>query len=635
MSVRPLFRRGPPVVMDPLIYALILCLGALPFFFYEKAPDFLHSDVAFADRASSLLHGSDFDNFVAERVEPPGLPVILALVCATVSCTHNCLIRAMPVFLTLGLLFSYEVIRRQRGRLVAAASCLLIASSPSVFVSASSLLWPSYPYFCISMLVLLLTPKLETLVSRSRRVLAAALLCLLVTAAVMVQSAGIALIGALPVWAALSFLRDSPTAKARLKFLVPIILVALLAESLWLLRGSNPRDWPLPGRGESYFSQLRVKNGNYPEMGLASPKDVVLRVEHNLKQRIQYFGEVLIRLWISPSWPSIGVAGLILLILLGLCSSLMRTDSQLCALYFVGYECIYLLWPWSFETPRFALPVLPLACLYAAEGFLALQQWSHLYSRRIGALFLPLSIVLAFFAAFQGWRAGAGHGFQDKASAVFWLVCAIICARLIWKGTLPPSDRLSWVHRFLGKRYSVPGLTFTPAQLLGASLVACLVATGAAAEISIGRENLASGSARLDNIPEIQAARWIQSHTDSKAIIASRQISLVYHYSRRRVIWFPPITNPKILMQGIREHKIQYLIIVDRNFNYYLPPDPVCFALIQAAYPRAFRLVETKDKLRIYEVLPDFPPLAVTGRIESNRVSHLSRGERIRLLPVT
>jgi hypothetical protein len=173
-------RRSPspaevsPPAMNLLIYARILCVGGLPFFLYEKAPDFLHGDVSFANRANSLLHGSYSSNFIVERVEPPRLPVILASVCATVSCTHNSLIRTMPVFLTLGLLFSYEVIRRQRGRPIAAASCLLIASSPSVFVFACSLLRPSYPYFCISMLVLLLTPKLETLVNRSRRVFAAA-----------------------------------------------------------------------------------------------------------------------------------------------------------------------------------------------------------------------------------------------------------------------------------------------------------------------------------------------------------------------------------------------------------------------------------------------------------------------------
>lgn len=91
MAVRLLLSRRCFAAADLFVCALIMALGALPFFLYEKAPDFLHADAAFADRADSLLHGSYSLNSVPENVEPPGLPVILALVCVTVSCTHNTL----------------------------------------------------------------------------------------------------------------------------------------------------------------------------------------------------------------------------------------------------------------------------------------------------------------------------------------------------------------------------------------------------------------------------------------------------------------------------------------------------------------------------------------------------------------
>jgi hypothetical protein len=590
---------------DLALYALILCLGALPFFLYEKAPDLLHEDANYVELAKSLLHGSYSNDFVPERVQPPGLPVILAAVCATSSCTHDTLIRTMPVFFTLGFLISYAVIRRQRGRFIAAASCLLLASSPALFVFVSSRLWPSYPYFFVSMLALWLAPKLETAVSGPRRVLAAALLALLVTTAVLIQSAGIALIGALLGWAVLSLLRDYPAGRSRIGFVAPAILVAMFVQTLWLQRGSNPKEWPLPGYPDTYASQLKLKSGNYPEMGFAAPKDVVLRVGNNLKEGTLYLEYVLIRRWISPSWTSIGVAGCVLLILSGVFSSLLRSDSQLCALYFIGYEFIYLLWPWSFETPRFVLPVLPLACLYLAEGTLALRRWSQQYPRRLAALFLPLSITLAFFAARQGWTATAGHGLQDKVSALFWIASAALCVSLAWKESLPSPLHLSSMRSFFGKHYSTGSFSFSPGQLLGAMLLTCVVATGAAAEISIGRENLTGGSTRLDSTPEIQVARWIQSHADSNAIVASRLVSLLHHYSGRKVIWFPPITNPDVLMHGIREHHIQYVVVIDRDFNYYLPPDPVCFDSLYKAYPQEFRLAEAKGQVKIYEVLPD------------------------------
>jgi hypothetical protein len=149
-------------------------------------------------------------------------------------------------------------------------------------------------------------------------------------------------------------------------------------------------------------------------------------------------------------------------------------------------------------------------------------------------------------------------------------------------------------------------------------VVTTLVVTSIVADISIGRQNLAFGSIRLDNTPEIQAARWIESHTAPNAIISSRLTPLVYHYSRRRVIWFPPITNPEILMQGVRKHHIQYVVVVDRKFSYYLPPDVVCFDLLYTAYPLGFRLVEMKGQLRIYEVLQGSTALALQKQTDSS-----------------
>ncbi len=71
------------------------------------------------------------------------------------------------------------------------------------------------------------------------------------------------------------------------------------------------------------------------------------------------------------------------------------------------------------------------------------------------------------------------------------------------------------------------------------------------------------------------------------------------------MIWLPPITNPKVLMQGIREHRIQYVVVIHTRFNYYVPSETVCFDLLYTAYPRVFHLAKEQGELRIYEVLPD------------------------------
>src|SRR5215831_11895476 len=114
MHRRPHPPWGAFTIVDLIVCALILCLGALPFFMYEKAADSLHEDVFYIELAKSLLHnGSYINNFVTENVQPPGLPLILAGLCGTLGCAHDTSVRTMPVFLTLGFLVSYLVIRRQ------------------------------------------------------------------------------------------------------------------------------------------------------------------------------------------------------------------------------------------------------------------------------------------------------------------------------------------------------------------------------------------------------------------------------------------------------------------------------------------------------------------------------------------
>jgi hypothetical protein len=604
---RTIASRAPFSAADAFVYALILALSALPFFLYERAPDFVSSDVFYVILANSLLHQHSYStNFVREMLQPPGLPIILAMVCATFGCIHDILIRTMPVFLAAGFLFSYEVIRRQGGRLIAALSCLLLAASPTIFPWVTSRLLPIFPYFFVTMVIFSLIPKLEVSQRGLRTFLGLLLLCFLLTAAVIIESAGIALIAAMLAWIVLSFFGNRDTAMRRLRRFLPIALVALLAEGLWLRQGGNHLDWPLPGYPQGYLAQLKVKDGNYPERGFATPTDVVLRVEKNLRDSSNFLGETLFQRWISPSWTSPATAGLAILILCGLWSSLWQSNSQLCALYFIAYEWVYLLWPWSSGVLRFALAVLPLACFYLAEGVLALRRWSVQCPRKVATLFLPLSIILALAAAMQGWSAQTHRGFQEKIAPVFWVVCAILCVKLIWTKLFPSaSGGLSRVLNVFQRRYSVGSISFHPAQLLLIFAAAYLTATGVAAEIPMGRENLLSGWSTFETAPEIKAARWIEAHTDPGTIIASSQGTLIYYYSKRRVMWFPPISNPKVLMEGIRKYQIRYLVVINRNAYYFLPPETTCFDLLYKAYPQTFQLAEAEGQVRIYEVLPD------------------------------
>jgi len=584
---------------------LLVISGLLSFLLYQRSPDFPYEDVRYVELAKSLLHSGTYAfNFAPERVQPPGFSVILALLCGTLGCRYDVLVRSMPIFFTVSLLLSYMLIRQKLGRGVAAGACLLLSTSPILFSGITSRLWPAFPYFCTSMLALLAVRWLEGAKTHRARILLGVLLCFLIIASTLIQSSGIALIGALFCWLVVSSKRDPTHSLSRLKVYLPIILLAVFAEGLWMAQGSNPPEWPLHGYPNSYLSQLKLKSGNNPELGLASLTDVASRIDSNLRQTTELFLELLTQHWVNPSYSTAGISVTLILIFLGLGSSIFANGGKLEDWYFILYEGIYVLWPWSLEV-RFFLPVAPLACFFLVKGTLALADWCSRYPRKIGACCLPLSVVLGVNATIHGWRAGLTSGLQFKFSAIFWFFCAAVSLRMIWSGPLRFFERLRSNLGVLGKRYSVWGHSLNLVQLLGALVVLCLVVTEIAADVPVARANLSFNAATLAQMPDIAAARWINEHADPNDVVAARRVPLVYHYCLRRVIWFPPITDAIVLMKGMREHNVRYVIVVNRDYNYYQPPDTYSFKQVSQAFPQAFRLAESNGPVEIYEVLPD------------------------------
>src|SRR5467141_3404209 len=86
-------------VVDFLVCTAILVLGAFQLYAHLRSPDFPFEDVAYFEQAKSLLHDGyyGFDS-VPERVQPPGLPLLLALICK-VGCRYGVLLSSMAVFL--------------------------------------------------------------------------------------------------------------------------------------------------------------------------------------------------------------------------------------------------------------------------------------------------------------------------------------------------------------------------------------------------------------------------------------------------------------------------------------------------------------------------------------------------------
>ena len=59
--------------------------------------------------------------------------------------------------------------------------------------------------------------------------------------------------------------------------------------------GIAAQEWPVAGFPHSYVAQLKLKEGNYPELGFATPKDVAVRILKNAYERANLLSQMLLR----------------------------------------------------------------------------------------------------------------------------------------------------------------------------------------------------------------------------------------------------------------------------------------------------------------------------------------------------
>ena len=574
-------------VLDLLVYLAILLLGALQFFFYLRAPDLVMDATYFELTRSILEKGSYQFDFRPETLLPPGLPFILAVFCFLVGSGPGVLFHLMAISTTLGLAATYTLLRRIGGRTIAAIACLLLGSSPALFTFTTRLVFSDMPYFFTSMLTLGLAYKAD--ITREARARTRwILLCgssLVLT--LMIRSAGIAILIAFCAWVLFSFFVNSSLGWRRLKLaLVPLIL-GISSQLLWTAWASRKQmgEWPLPGYPGSYLSQLRIKNGNDPELGMARLRDIPERVGQNLDERSIELAKLLTRLrWINPHWSSPAVFGLLMLVLLGLISSIWKGGGQVYDWYFAINELMYLFWPWNFEM-RFLLPTVPFACLYLWRGAITLRNLTSQRPRETGICvllfgsFLTVSSLLWFIQS---------RSLQALVAIGCWTLLLLAGSAIVSQSYFNVStidDLLSAITR-MAQRVA------TPVRVMGLLMIASLVVLGTALQLKIARYNMHFDLTTGIYYPDIEAAQWIQAHEPAGLVVMARKEDLVYHYTHHRVVWFPPLRDPQLLISGIRRYHVGAVVIVDRHGNsYWQPPEDACFRSVQQAYGSMFHLI--------------------------------------------
>jgi len=429
----------------------------------------------------------------------------------------------------------------------------------------------------------------------------------------MIRSVGVALLAGLGTWIAISLLNAPETGWRRLRrFLIPLVL-GLAAQMSWSMWAQHHEvvEWQLPGYPQSYVSQLKVKDGNYPELGMARLSDIPSRVGRNVLMRAAGFSQLLFRRNVSRFWSSPGIFGALLLIFVGIISSL-RGGGQLHDWYFLSYEFIFMVWPWNYGD-RFLFPVMPLACLYLWRGAKVLLEYSVRQPRAAGwglvlvGAFLCISSA-AFAFGILSFPVNPNHIRGDHSqtivATVFWGILVMLGIWMIKLHPLHPinesADAFTRFRRIAESR--IP-FAFRVAVI---SFMALMVLSGSAQVLADGRRNLNPDITKQPGYPMIVAAKWIRANEPADRVIMARDCEFIFHFTYRRVVWFPPISDPKVLMDGIRRHHVGVVLVVHHAENYWLPAEDDCFRALQEAYPNAFHLVHQGLDARVYEVVP--PP---------------------------
>jgi len=600
---------------DLIVYGVIFAIGILEFVSWQRINDFYRGDSEYVELARALIRDGLYRfNFKPETLLPPGFPMILAFLCVTVGCTPAILMQSISIFVSLGFVAGYRLLRIEQGCALAAASCLLMASSPIMFALSTQVLFADLPYFFASMLTLLLAHRLDSSKGFRARTVSWLLCAVLLVGSLLIRTAGIALLTGLVGWLAASWFVERRGATRRIKTFLPLLFLGMSIQGLWMNWSATQEvdEWPtVIGYPHSYFAQLRVKDGNYPELGYASLSDIPQRVMQNLTNEAAALSELFSRMgYIAPTWFSPAVFLPVLLILLGVGSSIRHGGGNWPAWYFVTYEMMYLLWPWNFEV-RFLLPVAPLAFLYLWRGGKVLLDVVSRKTVAVGITSFFLAIFLGLSAGVSAWRTAA---LQPEIAAIFWAMTASVGAGMVW-----------WRRRRFASTIvpiltpsSVVKIDFVKSLASGGGIsLAILIVLGVVQDFAVRRENLNFDLRKQASYPYIAAAQWIKSHTPVSNVVMARFPAIVHYYSEHRIVWFPPSSNPRLLMEGIRKYKVESIIVTNKTATafYWLPSEQDSFEKLVRAYPMDFLIAHEEAQFKIYSVVPQFPGAPVSRRM--------------------
>ncbi|HEY7283976.1 MAG TPA: hypothetical protein VH497_00940 [Vicinamibacterales bacterium] len=567
---------GLSVLVVAVLVSLVLCLWEV--FAFRRADPYTTDGSYYQGLAENLAshRGYVFD-FKPHTRYPPGFPVVLAVGGIVVGHDYTSYVRLMPLFGFAGLLSMLVLVAKEDRETVAAAACLLLASSPQFFRSATQDVLSDLPFFAVSGAALLAISR-----PRPKALLAAPL----VVTAVMIRSAGIALVAAVLATLAWNWRELPPRTRRVLGLVAAAGVVAEIAWLAWSLGHAAP-DWP----GEpmdSYVRQLALKDPREPGLGAATALDIVWRVRDGLSTLAARSVEIATHLpWIAPIWFSPLVLFPIVLVGLGVATSIARRHSILLAWYVAAYCALYALWPFD-EGGRFVVPIFPLVVMFGVRG--AIVCFAAVESRpRVASFVPPVLAVLAAGACWSAWR-DPRTGMQERTAVLTLIVLAITAFVL---SRVRRSGIFATVHRL------------APAAITVVVLV--IVGAGILTQNVIASSNRAAGATFADRSSAMSVAAWLVARPDVDPVMA-QQTAVFHRLTGRRTVSFPTVDDGDLVSRTVRLNDVAYMIVSnDETAQYYRPSERARFEALRAAEPDCCELAFANGGYRVYRIATRVP----------------------------
>lgn len=276
------------------------------------------------------------------------------------------------------------------------AAAIVYALLPGAWLNVKGIL-AEFPYMAISFAALALHASLKGRAATRRE---AILLGILVAAALLARTIGVALLAALAAAEALGWLRTRE--RARLGSLAWIAGIALAAAGLWyLLRPSGGED------AYAAFGAQVAREASQGGLDFAA----ALLASNAAALRDAWLNALLI-FWGEPWKPGFVVASAVGIA--GLGATLLRAlRFEADGLYCVAFLAILLAWPFPGQMYRLALPVVPLVLVHFLWAGARLGARAGLSNASRGAALaalLPLAICAPAVLFYIAPRAAAGSG---------------------------------------------------------------------------------------------------------------------------------------------------------------------------------------------------------------------------------